>query len=70
MLAINQIESLGARRKFELLQTGVPLDDHRIVEIEADTTSRAGELQALLDLLTGGGALRTAGRLDLKSLRR
>jgi HD-GYP domain-containing protein (c-di-GMP phosphodiesterase class II) len=48
LLAINQIEALGARRKFELLQTGVALDDHRIEEIEADTTSHAGELQALL----------------------
>jgi HD-GYP domain-containing protein (c-di-GMP phosphodiesterase class II) len=48
LLAINQIESLSARRKFELLQTGVVLDDHRIVEIEADATARAGELQALL----------------------
>ncbi|MGA2394092.1 MAG: HD domain-containing phosphohydrolase [Candidatus Lustribacter sp.] len=48
LLAINQIESLGARRKFELLQSGVALDDHRIVEIDADTISRAGELQALL----------------------
>ena len=48
LLAINQIEMLGARRKFELLQTGVTLDDRRIVEIEADTSSRAGELQALL----------------------
>jgi HD-GYP domain-containing protein (c-di-GMP phosphodiesterase class II) len=48
LLAINQIESLSARRKFELLQTGVALDDHRIVEIEADASAQAGELQALL----------------------
>jgi HD-GYP domain-containing protein (c-di-GMP phosphodiesterase class II) len=48
LLAINQIETLGARRKFELLQKGVALDDRRIVEIEADTSSHAGELQALL----------------------
>jgi HD-GYP domain-containing protein (c-di-GMP phosphodiesterase class II) len=48
LLAINQIESLSARRKFELLQTGVALGDHRIVEIEADASAQAGELQALL----------------------
>jgi HD-GYP domain-containing protein (c-di-GMP phosphodiesterase class II) len=48
LLAINQIETLAARRKFELLQVGVPLDDHRMVEIEADAAARAGELQALL----------------------
>jgi HD-GYP domain-containing protein (c-di-GMP phosphodiesterase class II) len=48
LLAINQIETLGARRKFELLQSGVALDDHRIVEVDADASSRAGELEALL----------------------
>jgi HD-GYP domain-containing protein (c-di-GMP phosphodiesterase class II) len=48
LLAINQIESLSARRRFELLRTGVALDDRRMLEIEADATSRAGELQALL----------------------
>lgn len=48
LLAINQIEALGAKRKFELLQQGVALDDRRMAEIEADTTARAGELQALL----------------------
>ena len=48
LLAINQIESLSARRKFELLTTGVPLDDRRIIEIEADASAQAGELQALL----------------------
>ena len=48
LLAINQIETLSARRKFELLQTGIALDDHRIGEIERDTASRSGELQALL----------------------
>jgi HD-GYP domain-containing protein (c-di-GMP phosphodiesterase class II) len=48
LLAINQIEELAARRKFELLQSGVPFDDRRMSEIEADAASRAGELQALL----------------------
>ncbi len=48
LLAINQIETLGARRKFELLQTGVPLDDRRMLDIDADATARAGELEALL----------------------
>lgn len=48
LLAIDQIESIGARRKFELLSTGVALDDHRIAAIDADTAARAGELQALL----------------------
>ncbi len=49
LLAINQIEGLAARRKFELLQAGVPLEDPRMREIDADSTSRAGELQALLE---------------------
>jgi HD-GYP domain-containing protein (c-di-GMP phosphodiesterase class II) len=48
LLAINQIETLAARRKFELLQTGVALDDHRMIEIDTDAGARAGELQALL----------------------
>jgi HD-GYP domain-containing protein (c-di-GMP phosphodiesterase class II) len=48
LLAINQIEILAARRKFELLQSGVALDDNAMTEIEADAASRAGELQALL----------------------
>jgi HD-GYP domain-containing protein (c-di-GMP phosphodiesterase class II) len=48
LLAINQIETLAARRKFELLQTGVAIDDHLMIEIEADAAARAGELQALL----------------------
>jgi HD-GYP domain-containing protein (c-di-GMP phosphodiesterase class II) len=48
LLAINQVETLSARRKFELLQAGVALDDRRIAEIERDTASRSGELQALL----------------------
>jgi HD-GYP domain-containing protein (c-di-GMP phosphodiesterase class II) len=48
LLAINQIETLAARRKFELLQVGVSIDDHRMIEIEADAAARAGELQALL----------------------
>ena len=48
LLAINQVETLAARRKFELLQAGVGLDDRLMLEIEADTASRAGELQALL----------------------
>ena len=48
LLAINQVETLGARRKFELLPAGAALDDQRMLDIEADTTTRAGELQALL----------------------
>ena len=48
LLAITQVETLAARRKFDLLQAGVGLDDRLMLEIEADTTSRAGELQALL----------------------
>jgi HD-GYP domain-containing protein (c-di-GMP phosphodiesterase class II) len=48
LLAINQIETLAARRKFELLQVGVSLEDRRMVEIEADAAARSGELQALL----------------------
>lgn len=49
LLAINQIENLGARRKFELIQTGAAFDDRRVLDIDADTASRAGELQALLE---------------------
>jgi HD-GYP domain-containing protein (c-di-GMP phosphodiesterase class II) len=49
LLAINQVESLAARRKFGLLQSGVRLDDPRMAEIDADTSARAGELQSLLD---------------------
>jgi HD-GYP domain-containing protein (c-di-GMP phosphodiesterase class II) len=48
LLAINQIETLAARRKFELLQRGVAIDDRRMLEIEADAVARCGELQALL----------------------
>jgi HD-GYP domain-containing protein (c-di-GMP phosphodiesterase class II) len=48
LLAINQVESLTARRKFDLLKSGVALDDRLMLEVEADATSRAGELQALL----------------------
>ena len=48
LLAINQIEALAARRKFELLQTGAALGDPRIRAIDADSALRAGELQALL----------------------
>jgi HD-GYP domain-containing protein (c-di-GMP phosphodiesterase class II) len=48
LLAINQIETLAARRKFDLLQAGVGLDDRLMLEVEADTKARAGELQALL----------------------
>ena len=48
LLAINQIETLAARRKFGLLQSGVALDDHLMIEIEADAAAHAGELQALL----------------------
>ena len=49
LLAINQVEALAARRKFELLQTGAALGDPRIRAIDADSASRAGELQALLE---------------------
>jgi HD-GYP domain-containing protein (c-di-GMP phosphodiesterase class II) len=48
LLAINQIETLAARRKFDLLKGGASLEDHALVEIEADAGARAGELQALL----------------------
>jgi len=48
LLAINQIESLSARRKFDLLQGGVAIDDPRMFEIEADTAKRTGDLQTLL----------------------
>jgi len=48
LLAINQIEALAARRKFDLLQAGATLTDPRMRAIEADSASRAGELQALL----------------------
>ncbi len=49
LLAINQVEALAARRKFELFQSGVPFDDPRVREIDADSASRAGELQVLLN---------------------
>jgi len=49
LLAINQIEALAARRKFDLLRSGATLGDPRIREIDADAASRAGELQALLE---------------------
>ncbi len=48
LLAMNQIESLAARRKFELLQSGVAIDDRLMLEVDADCATRAGELQALL----------------------
>jgi HD-GYP domain-containing protein (c-di-GMP phosphodiesterase class II) len=48
LLAINQIEALAARRKFDLLRDGATLVDPRIRAIDADSASRAGELQALL----------------------
>jgi len=48
LLAVNQIDELAARRKFELMQTGATLDDRRMIEIDADAAARAGELQALL----------------------
>jgi HD-GYP domain-containing protein (c-di-GMP phosphodiesterase class II) len=48
LLAINQIEALSARRKFDLLRDGATLADPRIRAIDADSASRAGELQALL----------------------
>jgi HD-GYP domain-containing protein (c-di-GMP phosphodiesterase class II) len=48
LLAINQVETLAARRKFELLQAGSALDDRGILDIDADASSRIGELQALL----------------------
>ncbi len=49
LLAINQIESLSARRRFELLQQGMSLDDPRMYDIAADTATRVNELQTLLD---------------------
>ncbi len=48
LLAINQVEVLAARRKFEMLQNGVAFDDRAMLDIDADAASRAGELQALL----------------------
>ncbi len=48
LLAINQIEVLAARRKFDLLQSGVALDDRAMLDVDADSSSRMGELQALL----------------------
>jgi HD-GYP domain-containing protein (c-di-GMP phosphodiesterase class II) len=48
LLAIQQVETLAAARKFELLREGAALDDQRILEIDADAASRTGELQALL----------------------
>jgi HD-GYP domain-containing protein (c-di-GMP phosphodiesterase class II) len=49
LLAINQIETLAARRKFELLKNGAALDDSRMREIDADVASRTGELEVLLN---------------------
>jgi HD-GYP domain-containing protein (c-di-GMP phosphodiesterase class II) len=49
LLGINQIETLAARRKFELLRAGASLEDHALIEIETDAAARAGELQALLE---------------------
>jgi HD-GYP domain-containing protein (c-di-GMP phosphodiesterase class II) len=48
LLAIQQVETLGARRKFALLQQGATLGDPAILEIDAETATRAGELQSLL----------------------
>ena len=48
LLAINQIEMLASRRKFDLLQLGASIDDRAILDIDADASSRAGELEALL----------------------
>jgi HD-GYP domain-containing protein (c-di-GMP phosphodiesterase class II) len=48
LLAINQVEILAARRKFELLQNGAALDDRALLDVEADAAARAGELQELL----------------------
>jgi HD-GYP domain-containing protein (c-di-GMP phosphodiesterase class II) len=48
LLAINQIETLAARRKFEHLQKGGKIDDAEMFEIEADTGKRVAELQELL----------------------
>ena len=48
LLAIQQVETLGARRKFALLQQGATLGDPAILEIDAETATRAGELQSLV----------------------
>jgi HD-GYP domain-containing protein (c-di-GMP phosphodiesterase class II) len=48
LLSIQQVETDGARRKFELLRTGVGLDDPRIAEIDADIAAKVGELTSLL----------------------
>ncbi len=48
LLAINQIETLAARRKFEHLQKGGKIDDPEMFEIEADSVKRVAELQELL----------------------
>ena len=41
LLAINQIETLSARRKFELLQTGVGIDDRLMLEDRSGYHRRA-----------------------------
>ena len=48
LLAIQQVETVGARKKFDLLQQGAALGDRAILEVDADTATRTGELQALL----------------------
>jgi len=48
LLAIQQIETQGARRKFELLREGVTLDDPRVAEVDAESAARAAELQTLM----------------------
>jgi HD-GYP domain-containing protein (c-di-GMP phosphodiesterase class II) len=49
LLAIHQIEALGARRTFDLVQAGAALDDARIAAIHAETSARTAELHELLE---------------------
>ena len=62
LLAIQQVETLAARRKFELLRGGAALDDAQLLQIDADSATRAGELQALLTTVESANEPRsTAG---------
>lgn len=49
LLAIGQVESDAARRKFELMREGVALDDERMLAIDAAAAARAADLKTLLD---------------------